>query len=50
VEEEFAHLLTQDIEPPLAELERIKAHFADPAFETGLSDDLDLSNPKFAAG
>jgi sulfite reductase (NADPH) hemoprotein beta-component len=48
VEEEFAHLLTQDIEPPLAELERIKAHFADPSFETGLSDDLDLSNPKFA--
>jgi sulfite reductase (NADPH) hemoprotein beta-component len=48
VEEEFAHLLTQDIEPPLAELERIKAHFADPAFEAGLSDDLDLSNPKFA--
>jgi sulfite reductase (NADPH) hemoprotein beta-component len=45
---EFAHLLTQDIEPPLAELERIKAHFADPAFEAGLSDDLDLSNPKFA--
>jgi sulfite reductase (NADPH) hemoprotein beta-component len=48
VEEEFAHLLTLDIEPPLAELERIKAHFADPAFEAGLSDDLDLSNPKFA--
>jgi sulfite reductase (NADPH) hemoprotein beta-component len=48
VEEEFAHLQSQDIEPPLAELERIKAHFADPAFEQGLSDDLDLSNPAFA--
>jgi sulfite reductase (NADPH) hemoprotein beta-component len=48
VDEEFAHLLTQDIEPPVAEFERIKAHFADPAFETGLSDDLDLSNAKFA--
>jgi sulfite reductase (NADPH) hemoprotein beta-component len=48
VEEEFAHLLTQDIEPPVAELERIKAHFADPVFEQGLSDDLDLSNAKFA--
>jgi sulfite reductase (NADPH) hemoprotein beta-component len=47
VEEEFAHLLTQPIEPPLAELERIKAHFADPAFEAGLSDDLDLSDPDF---
>ncbi|QZP07939.1 nitrite/sulfite reductase [Caenibius sp. WL] len=48
VEEEFAHLLTQNIEPPLAELERIAAHFTDPAFETGLSDDLDLSDPDFA--
>ncbi|MEE4453275.1 nitrite/sulfite reductase [Novosphingobium resinovorum] len=47
VEEEFAHLLTQPIEPPLAELERIKAHFVDPAFETGLSDDLDLTDPDF---
>jgi len=48
VEEEFAHLLTQNIEPPLAELERIAAHFTDPAFETGVSDDLDLSDPDFA--
>ncbi|GLK43322.1 MULTISPECIES: nitrite/sulfite reductase [Novosphingobium] len=47
VEEEFAHLLTQPIEPPLAELERIKAHFVDPAFETGLSNDLDLTDPDF---
>jgi sulfite reductase (NADPH) hemoprotein beta-component len=44
VEEEFAHLLGQGIEPPAAELERIKAHFADPAFERGLSDSIDLSN------
>jgi len=48
VEEEFAHLLTQGIEPPLAELERIKVQFADPAFETGLADTLDLSDPDFA--
>ncbi|MFA7601851.1 MAG: nitrite/sulfite reductase [Novosphingobium sp.] len=48
VEQEFAHLLTQDIEPPLAELERIKAHFVDPPFETGLADNLDLSDPDFA--
>ncbi|MCT2398934.1 nitrite/sulfite reductase [Novosphingobium mangrovi (ex Huang et al. 2023)] len=47
VEEEFRHLLTQGIEPPLAELERIKPYFADPAFETSLSDDLDLSDPDF---
>ena len=48
VEEEFKHLLTQNVEPPAAELERIKAHFADPAFETGISDNLDLSDPDFA--
>ncbi|MCB5426304.1 nitrite/sulfite reductase [Altererythrobacter sp. CC-YST694] len=48
VEEEFAHLLTQGIEPPIAELERIKAHFTDPAFDQGASDDLDLSDPAFA--
>ncbi len=47
VEEEFALLMEQGIEPPLAELERIKAMFADPAFETGASDDLDLSDPDF---
>ncbi len=47
VDAEFAHLLTQPIEPPLAELERIRAMFADPAFETGLSDEIDLSNPDF---
>ena len=38
VEAEFAHLLTQNIEPPLAELERIKAQFADPPFEVGIAD------------
>jgi sulfite reductase (NADPH) hemoprotein beta-component len=48
VEEEFAHLQTLAIEPPLAELERIKTYFADPAFETGLSDEIDLSNADFA--
>ncbi len=48
VEEEFAHLLTQGIEPPIAELERIKACFADPAFEAGASDALDRSDPDFA--
>ncbi|HEY8603670.1 nitrite/sulfite reductase [Tsuneonella suprasediminis] len=48
VEEEFAHLQTQDIEPPLAELERISTYFAPPAFETGLSEDIDRSAPDFA--
>jgi sulfite reductase (NADPH) hemoprotein beta-component len=48
VEEEFKHLLTQGIEPPLAELERIKAQFTDPAFDADAGDDLDLSDPDFA--
>ena len=48
VEEEFALLQSQGLEPPLAELERIKAHFVDPAFEAGAVDDLDLSDPDFA--
>jgi len=48
VEEEFAHLLTQGIEPPIAELERIIPFFANPAYEAGASDDLDRSDPDFA--
>lgn len=48
VEEEFAHLLSQNIEPPLAELERIKTYFADPAFKAGLPTEADRSNPAFA--
>ncbi|MEQ1499557.1 MAG: nitrite/sulfite reductase [Novosphingobium sp.] len=48
VEAEFAHLLTQNIEPPLAELARIKAMFADPPFEAGIADDVDRSDPDFA--
>ena len=48
VEEEFAHLLTQGIEPPIAELERIKGFFTDPAFESGASDAVDRSDPDFA--
>ncbi len=47
VEEEFAHVRTLGIDPPVAELERISAFFAPPAFEAGLSDDIDLSDPDF---
>jgi sulfite reductase (NADPH) hemoprotein beta-component len=47
VEAEFAHLLGQGIEPPLAEIERIRTYFTDPAFEAGASDTLDLSDPDF---
>jgi sulfite reductase (NADPH) hemoprotein beta-component len=48
VEAEFAHLLSQNIEPPLAELERIKAMFADPPFDAGAPEELDRSDPDFA--
>ncbi|WP_324262767.1 nitrite/sulfite reductase [Altererythrobacter sp. H2] len=48
VEEEFAHLLSQGIEPPTAELERIKPYFADPAFQDASGDRLDRSDPDFA--
>ena len=48
VEAEFAHLLTLNIEPPMAELERIKAQFTDPAFDTQAADTLDRSDTDFA--
>jgi len=48
VEEEFAHILTLGLEPPAAELERIQGFFADPGFETDLSDAVDRSDPDFA--
>ncbi|WP_374613428.1 nitrite/sulfite reductase [Sphingorhabdus sp.] len=48
VEEEFAHVKTLGIDPPAAELERIAAYFAPPPFESGLSDDVDRSDPDFA--
>jgi sulfite reductase (NADPH) hemoprotein beta-component len=47
VEEEFAHVKTLGLDPPAAEFERITAFFAPPPFETGLSDDLDRSDPDF---
>ncbi len=48
VEEEFAHLLEQGIEPPIAELERIRTHFEDPAFEVDAPTQIDRSDPDFA--
>ena len=48
VEEEFAHVKTLDIDPPAAELERISAYFAPPPFESGLSEEVDRSDPDFA--
>jgi sulfite reductase (NADPH) hemoprotein beta-component len=48
VNEEFTHVKSLGIDPPKAELERIEAYFAPPAFETGLADDIDRSDPDFA--
>ncbi|RPF72076.1 nitrite/sulfite reductase [Aurantiacibacter spongiae] len=53
VEEEFAHLLEQGIEPPFAELERIRGFFADPAFvdnDGETPDAQDLSGAIEASG
>ncbi|WP_336985922.1 nitrite/sulfite reductase [Altererythrobacter aquiaggeris] len=48
VEKEFDRLLQQNIEPPIAELERIRGFFTDPAFETGTGSAIDRSDPDFA--
>ncbi|MBY0582817.1 MAG: nitrite/sulfite reductase [Sphingomonas sp.] len=48
VEEEFQLVKQLGIDPPVAELERITAFFGLPAFEAGLSDDIDRSDPDFA--
>ncbi len=45
---EFAHVKTLGIDPPLAELERISAFFAPPAFEADATDSVDRSDPDFA--
>ena len=47
VEEEFAHMKTLGLNPPVAELERISAYFADPEFDQNAPDDLDMSDPDF---
>ena len=48
VEAEFTHLQGQNIDAPAAELERIISHFEGPDYETGLSDEIDRSDPDFA--
>ncbi|MEE4338993.1 nitrite/sulfite reductase [Erythrobacter sp.] len=47
VEEEFAHLLEQGVEPPFAELERIRTFFTDPPFEDDAKS-VERSDPDFA--
>ncbi len=48
VEEEFAHVKTLGIDPPLAELDRISAFFAPPPFAVDADDEIDRSDPDFA--
>jgi len=48
VEEEFAAIGAQGIEPPVEELARIRAFFAAPDYETGLPETVDRSDPDFA--
>ncbi|MGL6042607.1 MAG: nitrite/sulfite reductase [Sandaracinobacteroides sp.] len=48
VEAEFLHVKTLGIDPPQAEIDRIRAFFAAPAFETGLPTAIDRSDPAFA--
>ncbi len=48
VEEEFLHTQTLGLDAPQSEYDRIVAGFAPPAYETGLSDEIDRSDPDFA--
>jgi len=48
VEEEFVHVKALGIDPPKAEFDRIAAFFAPPAYEIGVSDEIDRSDPDFA--
>ncbi|WP_176591292.1 nitrite/sulfite reductase [Sphingobium sp. EM0848] len=48
VEEEYAHMKQLGLNPPTEELDRIRPFFANPAYEAGLSDDLDRTDPAFA--
>jgi len=48
VEEEWVHVKTLGLDPPPGEFERIAAQFALPAFETGIADTIDRSDPDFA--
>ncbi|WP_339824097.1 nitrite/sulfite reductase [uncultured Parasphingorhabdus sp.] len=48
VEEEFAHMKTLGLNPPVEELARITQYFQDPPYDKQASDNLDLSDPDFA--
>ena len=48
VEEEFAAMAPLDIDPPLAEFERIASFFAPPMYDADTPDTIDRSDPDFA--
>jgi sulfite reductase (NADPH) hemoprotein beta-component len=48
VEEEFANFLSFGEDFPQAEYDRIAAYFEPPAFEAGLTEEIDRSDPDFA--
>ena len=48
VEAEFQRILTLKTDFPQAEYDRIAAYFEPPAFESGLPDEIDRSDPDFA--
>jgi len=48
VEAEWQAIAPQMDDIPMKEFDRIAAYFTPPAFETGLSDEIDLSDPDFA--
>ncbi len=48
VEEEFENFLSFGEDFPQAEYDRIAAYFEPPAFESGLSEEIDRSDPDFA--
>ncbi|PZU51350.1 MAG: sulfite reductase [Sphingomonas sp.] len=48
VEAEHSHVKTLGIDAPQAEVDRIRAFFAPPPFETGLVQEIDRSDPDFA--
>ncbi|TGX52404.1 nitrite/sulfite reductase [Sphingomonas gei] len=48
VEDEFVAVKALGIDPPKAEFDRIAAFFAPPAWESGLADAIDRSDPDFA--
>jgi sulfite reductase (NADPH) hemoprotein beta-component len=48
VEAEWQELVKHGVDVPRVEFDRIAAHFPPPPFETGLSDELDRSDPDFA--